>query len=704
MGNSSYSIFLPQEDLPRSLKQNPNINSWLQVLQNGKVIIFTGKHELGQGIRVAMAQVAAEELNMDPSKIEVHLAETGITPDEGYTAGSGSMDNSAMAIRYAAAAAKMKLLDIASKKYNLEVDAIAFLNGNVSAPQFGTISFHELLQGQQISEKVTTPVKLKSKRAYTVVGKKVLRQDISEMVRAKMEYVHDLRFPGMVHARIVRPPSYTSWLLSFDETELKSKVPGFLKVVANGTFLAVLASDEFAAVQAQKILKANCKWSPVEKLASGGHSELKAFLKSLPAQKDSLKELGKVNLTEENGYTVHRAEYFKPYLMHGSIGPSCSVGFYESDQLHIWSHSQGIYPLQESIAKMLSISSSKIHIKAVPGSGCYGHNGADDASAEVALIAMAYPGKHVRLQWSREDEHGWEPYGSAMLMELEARLDSNNKITDWHLSLWSDTHGTRPGGEANNLLPARYLEKPVTKKPAGFSGGAYRNAEPYYAIPNQKIDMNFFQGPLRTSSLRSLGAYGNIFAIECFMDELAGKAKADVFDFRLMHLEDERAKAVLIKLRELVKGKEKPGSSIGIAFSRYKNTASYCAAAAQVRITPEKNVRVEKMWSVIDAGETINPDGVMNQTEGGMIQAASWTIQEQVKFNSEFVTSVNWDGYPIFRFDQVPETEVVIIDHPEEGPMGAGEAVQGPAGAAVVNAVSKAIGKRIRNLPVLPLG
>jgi CO/xanthine dehydrogenase Mo-binding subunit len=286
-----------------------------------------------------------------------------------------------------------------------------------------------------------------------------------------------------------------------------------------------------------------------------------------------------------------------------------------------------------------------------------------------------------------------------MVMEVEARLDTEGKITHWKYGLWSDTHGARPGGTADNLLPARYIDQPFLKKPSGFSGGAYRNAAPYYSIPNQQVDAHFFEGPLRTSSLRSLGAYANIFAIESFMDELAGKAGKDPYEFRLLHLEDQRAKDTIVKLKELTQGQ---GSAIGMAFSRYENAKSYCAVAAKVAVDPKNNaVHVQKMWAVIDAGEVINPDGLKNQTEGSMIQSTSWTLQEQVKFDQQHITTLNWNSYPILRFNQAPDVEVVVLDRPMEKPMGAGEAAQGPAAAAIVNAIYRASGKRIRHLPVL---
>lgn len=698
----AYELLTPlQQELPSGLRRYPNINAWIEILADGRARVLTGKLELGQGIRTAVAQVAAEELDMEMSQVEVVLAETGRTPDEGYTAGSGSIENSAMAIRYAAAAARQKLLEMASQKMSVPVAELSMLKGKISHQKTNrSISFYELLGEKQLTDEIRLPVTLKAKDKYTLVGKAIHRDDISRMVTGEHVYVQDLRFPGMVHARVVRPPGYSSRLIQFDEQALKKKVPGLLKSVVNGNFVAVIAADEYAAVQAQQLCRQNTKWSDVASLPSATGEQLVTYIKTLPAQTQRINEKG--NIQALSGNNTIKARYFKPYIMHGSIGPSCAVAFYDNDMLHIWTHSQGVYPLQEALSALVKLPAAKIHVKGVPGSGCYGHNGADDVAADAALIALAFPGKHVRLQWSRDDEHGWEPYGSAMIMEAEALLDNTGKISHWKYALWSDTHGARPGGNAQNLLAARYLEKPITGRGGGFSGGAYRNSEPYYVIPNRQVDAHFFKGPLRVSALRGLGAYANIFAIESFMDELAEKAGKDPFTFRIMHLEDERAKDVVRRLQSLTQGQEKKLTGMGIAFSRYKNSAAYCAIAARVAVdTKAGTVQVQKMWAVIDAGEIINLDGIKNQTEGGMIQSASWTIQEEVHYDERHITSRDWNSYPIFRFNQVPEVEVVVIDRPSEEPLGAGEAAQGPAAAAIVNAVYKACGKRVRSLPVM---
>jgi Aerobic-type carbon monoxide dehydrogenase, large subunit CoxL/CutL homologs len=685
------------QDLPSSLKRHPNIDAWLHVLSNGQVRIFTGKLELGQGIRTAIAQVAAEELDLGMNQVEIILADTLRTPNEGYTVGSGSIEQSAMAVRYASAAARQKLLELAAQKLNTESGQLTMNNGIISTPSgHRKISFAELLNGKQITDRVQASINLKPKEAYKLVGKAIPRNDINHMVRGKAVYIHDLRFPGMVYATVVRPPIYGAQLISFNEAALKKNVSGVLKTVVNGSFLGVITQDEYQALKAQHWLKQNSRWSKMPPLPA--QTPLRELIKTLPSKPQRVEEKGTVS---DGNFTLS-AQYFKPYIMHGSMGPSCAVALYDNDVLHVWSHTQGAFPLRDALRKLLQLPVEKVQVTGVPGSGCYGHNGADDAATDAALLAMAYPGKHVRLQWTRDDEHAWEPYGSAMLMEVAAKLDGSGTITEWKYDVYTDTHSTRPGGNPENLLAAQYLSTPLKQRGGGYAGGGVRNAEPYYAFPNMKVYGHAFEGPLRVSALRSLGAYANIFAIESFMDELAEKAGKDPFEFRLAHLNDERAKDVIRKLREMIREeKATKGAGIGIAFSRYKNSAAYCAVAAKVKKHPKENtIVIEKMWAAVDAGECINLDGLKNQTEGGMIQSASWTLLEKVQFNETQITSRDWFTYPIMRFNQVPEVFCEVINRPTEAAMGAGEAAQGPAAAAIVNAAYRALGKRIRDLPI----
>jgi len=682
---------LKDESLATTIQQ-PRIKDWLQVLEDGRVRIFSGKMELGQGIRIAIAQVAAEELNMNIDLIEVKLAETSTTPNEGYTAGSRSVAQSAMAVRKAAAAAASILIARAADKHQLDANNLYLKDGMVLSKDGGfQENFFNILDGEQIEEVVPENARPKSKKDHQVVGTPVLRKDIGQMVRGLPVYVQDLRFPKMLHARIVRPVAYDAKLTSFNKKNAEKLDVRIIKV---NDFIGVLSEDEYQAEKAKNILERDCKWSKGESLKPEEFSA--DYLKSLSRETENVLNKGNLDLDEDSV----KASYFKPYVMHGALGPSCAVAIFKDKKLHIWSHTQGVYPLRETLADLLNLNEENIQITGVPGSGCYGHNGADDVAAEAAILAIENPGKHIRLQWTRADEHTWEPYGSTMVMELEGSLNSDGKIKNWNYNVWSDTHSTRPGGDKQNLLPSSFYNGTTVKRPKGYFGGAYRNSEPYYSIPNQKIDAHYFKGPLRVSALRSLGAYSNILAIENFMDRLAEKAGEDPVAFRLKHLSDQRAKDVLNKVKEMTAGVSLlDNEGLGFAFARYKNSASYFAVAARVSLE-NKKISVKEMWGTIDSGEVINPNGLKNQTEGGMIQSASWTLQEAVKFDQNHVSSTDWDSYPIFRFADIPEVHVEIIDRPNEDALGAGEAAQGPSAAAILNAIYRATGKQVEVLPV----
>lgn len=702
---------LVANELPESLAKNPRINAWLEVLADGRVRVLTGKTEIGQGIRTAVAQLAAEELDLPMERVEVVLAETGRTPDERYTSGSASIESSGMSIRYAAAAARQQLLELAAQQLKVKVSQLRMADGVVhTSDGKRQLTFIQMLKGKQLQGEVKLPLPLKPKSQYRHVGKPILRDDIDRMVRAQTVYVQDLRFPGMVYARVLRPTSSGGQLVKLDTADMQRTVPGLLKTVIDGSFVGFIAEKDYQAKLAQDYGIQHAQWTNGPALPA--KQPLPELLTTLPAitkravNQGDMSSFDAVAATSAPAAASLSARYFKPYLMHGSVGPSCAVALFDKEgTLHIWTHSQGVYPLRATLVALLKMPPERIHVKAVPGSGCYGHNGADDVAADAALLARAYPGRHVRLQWSRDDEHAWEPYGSAMLVQLDARLNKEGRITHWQSNIWSDTHSTRPGGKPESLLAARLLAQPTLPSPATeVSSAIYRNGEPLYAIPNQRLDAHYVQGPLRVSALRGLGAFGNVFALESFMDELALQAKQDPWEFRLRHLTDERAKAVIQRTRELIKNEKlAPGEGFGLGFAQYKNQAAYCAVVAKVHVAEEMGtIRALHLWAAIDAGETINPDGLKNQTEGGMIQASSWTLKEEVLFNEQHVTSRQWETYPIFRFDEVPAVTVAVIDRPNEKPLGAGEAAQGPTSAALANAVFQACGKRIRSLPIRP--
>ncbi|TXE10235.1 xanthine dehydrogenase family protein molybdopterin-binding subunit [Algoriphagus aquimarinus] len=687
-------------DLPGSMRNASKVNAWLHVLEDGRVMVFSGKVELGQGIRTAIRQVAAEELDLELDQVEVHLAETGVTPDEGYTAGSSSVPNSAMSVRYAAATARQKLLELASAKLNIAEEDLILYNGKVKSKKSNqSLNFAEILEGAQIDMEVTKPVPLKIKSGYRYVGKAIPRKDIEKMVRGEEVYIQDLRFPGMVHARVLRPAGYQSKLVKVDDSGLSTAISGIIKTVVNGSFVGVITDREYQAVKAEAYLRKHSEWTPSPSFPK--QETLFAHLKSIAEKPQSIRNEGDITTTP-NGTDTFKASYTKPYLKHGSIGPACGIAMYDGEILHIWSHSQGIYPMRRAIAAMLKMEQEKLHVIAVPGAGCFGHSTADDAATDAAILALSYPGKHIRVQWSRHDEHTWDPYGTAMIMELEASLDANGKIKTWKTDVWTDSHSMRPDNDPATLLDTRYLENPVQLKGRGYLGGGHRNADPYYSIPNMQVNAHFFNGPLRVSSLRSLGSYTTIFSIESFMDELAEKAGKDPLEFRLAHLEDARAIAVINKIQEMCNGEKlEEGEGIGYAFSRYKNTTAYATAAAKVSVDRASGtIKLLKMWAAVDVGEIINLDGIINQIEGGMLQAASWTLKEEVTFEDNKITSSDWRKYPVFRFSDIPEVEVAMIDRPNEAAEGGGEVSMPPTGAAIANAVYNACGKRVYDLPI----
>jgi CO/xanthine dehydrogenase Mo-binding subunit len=403
------------------------------------------------------------------------------------------------------------------------------------------------------------------------------------------------------------------------------------------------------------------------------------------------------------------ATYTRPYIIHGSIGPSCAVAQFEDGTMTVWTHTQGVYPDRAAIAEMLGMPKEQVRCIHAEGSGCYGHNGADDAAGDAALLARALPGRPVRVQWMREQEHAWEPYGPAMVVKANASLDASGRIANWDYAVWSNTHSTRPG-PAGSLIAARDVANPFPEPPPKPlpmpEGGGDRNSIPAYKFPSARVIYHFLPVmPVRVSALRSLGAFMNVFAIESFMDELAGNAGEDPVAFRLNHLDDPRARDVVSKAADEFgwrRDRTQPGRGRGFAFARYKNLAAYCAVACEVDIEHHTGrARLVRAVAAVDAGQVVNSDGLANQIEGAILQSTSWTFYESVTFDQTRITSVDWATYPILRFSAVPDSvEVHIINRPGAPFLGSGEAGQGPTAAALANAVAHATGKRLRDLPL----
>jgi CO/xanthine dehydrogenase Mo-binding subunit len=693
--------------LPGSLQTNRTLDAWIRINADSTATINTGKVELGQGILTALRQIAAEELDLPLHRITMVSGDTGRTPNEGQTAGSQSVENSGTALRMAGAEVRAILLDLASKRFGVAADTLKVADGTISAADGRKAGYGELAAGADLRREATAKVAPKNPANHAIVGKSIPRFDIPAKVTGGAAYVQDLRLPGMVHGRVVRPPSYGAKLDSFDETAVKG-MPGVIAVVRDGSFLGVVASREEQAVKARDALTKSAKWAAGPELPDP--AKIFDTIKSLPS-KDAT--IGVKQAPQLAGARVLEATYTKPYMSHGSIGPSAAVAEFKDGQLTVWTHSQGVFPLRNELVKALKLPRESIRCIHTEGSGCYGHNGADDVALDAALLARAVPGRPVRLQWMRDDEFKWEPYGPAMVMRAKAALTGDGQIADWEYELWSNSHSTRPESTSGtNVLASWYLAEPQKMGPPTSppqpAGGGDRNAIPLYDFPNQRVIHHFVQDmPIRVSALRTLGAYANVFALESFMDELAAAAGADPVAFRLAHLKDPRAKAVIEKVAAMANWK--PGDKgdgtrgRGLGFSKYKNLGCYVACIADVEIDRASGaVRVPRVWAAVDSGLVINPDGLSAQIEGGVVQSVSWTLMEEVRFDKTGILSRDWESYPILRMPQAPKVEVELINRINERPLGSGEGSQGPAVAAVANAFAHATGKRIRDLPFHP--
>jgi len=690
--------------LPGSLNGNRMLDAWIRIAADGSATVCTGKVELGQGILTALAQIAAEELDLPLARLHMISGNTEKTPNEGITSGSQSIENGGVALRLAGAEVRAILVDLAARRLGAEASALTVADGVISADG-RKVTYGELARDADLHREVTAKAKPKSPSAHRIVGKSIARFDIPAKVTGGVAYVQDLRLSGMLHGRVVRPPSYGAKLEAIDEAKIKA-MPGVVAVVRDGSFLGLIAEREEQAIRASEALRQTAKWAAGPPLPD--QATFYDHLLSLPAEPHVISEK---QAALPDGAKVIEATYRKPYMCHGSIGPSCAVAQFTDGKMTVWTHSQGVFPLRGNLVKALKLSADKVHCIHAEGSGCYGHNGADDVALDAALLARGAPGgRPVRLQWMRGDEFGWEPFGPAMVMQAKAALSADGRIVDWNYDVWSNTHSTRPDPGGNNLLASWYLAEPQQPAPPGIlpqpAGGGDRNAVPLYDFPRQRVVNHFIREmPLRVSALRTLGAYANVFAMESFLDELALAAGADPVAFRLAHLKDPRARAVIeaaAKKADWKPGeKGSDGKGRGIGFAKYKNLATYVAVVAEVEVDAATGkVAVPRAWAAADSGLIINPDGLTNQIEGGIIQSTSWTLHEEVKFDRAGITSRDWLTYPILTMPEVPKVEVELINRPDERPLGAGETSQGPAAAAIANAFAAATGKRMRELPL----
>jgi nicotinate dehydrogenase subunit B len=683
--------------LPESLIDNPRLDRWF-CFENGKVRVSTGKVELGQGVLTALAQIAAEELDVDISRITMVSGETPSTPNEGWTASSISIEVAGSALRLAGAEVRALFLQQAAQELHVDASQLDVADGTVlNSGKPEALDYWKLAPRVNLARDATGSAPAKSPDRYKIVGRSTPRLDLPAKITGEA-FIHDVVLPGMMHARVVRRPRRGACAV-IDTNEL-GRLAGKAELFREGDFIAVLADDESVAQTAADFLAAKIEW--LGGIATPDEAPEPGWLRSLAAVE---RETGNGRDLPRGGGKMLRAEYSRPFLAHGSIAPSCALAKFESGRLSVYTHSQAVFMLRAALAQVLKIDVSIIDVYHRQGAGCYGHNGADDVAFDAALIALRKPGVPIRVLWTRADELGAAPTSTAMTIDIEADLDSNNRVSAWTTHVWSGPHAQRPGIGGPNLLGAEALPDPLPLPtpvdiPDQMGAGALRNAIALYDLPQKVVSHFIPHMPVRTSSMRGLGALANVFAIECFMDELAEAAGEDPVAYRLSLLSDPRARRVIETAARLGQWTAPPadGRAKGFAFSRYKNRAAYLALIAEV--TVEDSVTVNKIWCATDAGLVINPDGLLNQIEGGIVQAVSWTLQEEVRFAEGRVASVDWDSYPILRFSEVPEIEIELVGDPTDPALGSGEVALGPTAAAIGNAVARALGTRIRRLPL----
>jgi nicotinate dehydrogenase subunit B len=701
------------------LSGHPTLDEWIAIKADGRIAVKTGKVDIGQRISTALAMVAAEELDVPVDRIDMIRTVTGEAPDEGITSGSNSMMESGVAVRLAAATARAHILAQAAEHLDVDIDSLDVEDGLIQSRSTNRSVRYEEIQGDKpFGIDVNPDTDTKPPEAHRIVGRKIAPLDLSEIVTGEYRFLHDVKVPGMLHARVVRPPHYEAHLDSVDADAAESLRESGMDIVQDGSFLAVAGRDEFAVIRAAERLFGACAWNTGPGLIEADiyESLTSNTRESRPVENDGVpqdKPVTPLAGPPKSATTTLEARYDKTYHAHGSMGPSAGFALRTESGLKVKSHSQGVYFLRSAIAEALDMDEDTVRIEHMPGAGCYGHNGADDAAFDAALIACALPGHPILLKWTREEEHSWAPYSTAMSMNLRGSLDPDGKVLDWNHESYGDTFMMRPRSGPNRagaarLLSGMYRDDPPPKFIAGPTMGRHvgihRNLDPLYDFPQKRLVKNLVRDlPLRTSALRTLGAFANIFAIECFMDELAEAAGVDPVTFRLNHLTDLRAREVIDAATSRLDVNTPPeGRGRGIGFAQYKNLKAYAAVAVELEVTNAAEIVLHRAVLAGDAGEIVDRDGLAAQYDGGFLQAASWAMTEQVTWDRDGITSRDWETYPILGFENVPELETVLIERPGAPFLGAGEAVSGPAGAAIANAIYSATGLRLRRMPFSP--
>ncbi len=686
----------------RNLDPN-SVDAFFSIGANGRVTLYCGKVDLGTGLRAAIPQMAAEELGIDLSQIDLITGDTALTPDQGTTAGSTGIARGGVQIRRAAATARQALLGLASGKLNVPATDLDIVHGVIGPKNGGSgISFATLLTDQKLDLKIDPKAPLKDPTTYQFVGKPLPRPDVPAKCTGTFPYVHNFTLPGMLHGRSIRPPGIGATLVSVDDSGLKD-LQG-VRVVRIKDFLGVVAEDEWTCIRAQRALKA--QWSDWSGLPDQSH--LVDVVRGM--------EVSHVQTLPPKASTVVaapdarslKATYFWPMQSHASLGPSCAVADVRDGEATVWTASQGTHHFARVFAKMLGMPEGKVRMIYMDGAGCYGMNGHDDAAADAALLSRAV-GKPVRVQWMREDEHGWDPKGPPQLLDLAGTINPDGKIVEWRVDMWVP--------EATRGLPNVPLLAPVAagigQTPGLSTGLLTQNAETGYDAPATVTIHWLKDAPLRPSNIRAPGKVANSLAVEGFVDELAAAVRLDPLEMRQRSLSDPRGLEVLKRAAAMMNWQPRPspapaaGGAVargrGIAYVHYKQQENYVAMGMEVAVDRSSGkVSVERVVCAHDCGQMINPDGVKAQVEGCIIQTLSRALYEEVKFDKSRVTSTDWLSYPIMRFKEVPKLDIALIDRPSEPPLGAGEAATAPVAAALANAIFDATGARLRTAPFTP--
>ena len=685
------------------------VDAFLAIHADGSVTLFSGKVDMGTGGRIAMRQILGEELDIPLERIAMIEGDTALTPDQGSTAGSYGIARGGTQLRRVAATARQTLLGLAAQRLGSRPDDLEIVDGVVRVKNgTASVSYGELIGDRAFGVAVDPKAPLKDPQRFRYIGKSLPRPDVPAKVTGRHRYLNDLTLPGMVHARVVRPSGVGATLRAVDESSIAA-VPG-ARVVRLESFVAVVAEREWDAVRAARMLKT--EWTPGPSLVPE-HATLFESMRASPVIRDqSIAKRGDLSalVTPGPGVRTLSSTYRWPVHTHGSIGPSCGVADVRQERVTIWTSSQGTHRYQAAFARILGVPTDRVRVIYLDGAGSYGQNGAEDAACDAALISKAL-GRPVRVQWSREDEHGWDPKGPPQLLQLRAAVDDRGQVAAWETRAWLPV--STANLPHNPFLAAESAK--IAQTPGRATGLIYQNVDPPYTFPNVDAAVHWIpDAPLRTSPIRAPGKIANSFAVESFTDEIAALARVDPLEFRLRHLTNPRGVEVLRRMAARMGWQARPSPTPadasaalargrGLAYVHYKHDETLVAMGMEVEVERASGrIRVTRVVCAQDCGLMINPDCVQSQVEGNILQTLSRALHEEIVYDRQRVTTVNWATYPILTMPEVPAIEVELIQRLDAPPLGAGEAASAPVAAALSNAVFDAIGVRLRMVPFRP--